>query len=147
MMNPKTAARSERSNWLERRLLPGPYATPLPAALESRQRLRRHSRYATRHLLIESPAFGWAVNISESGLCLESLTELVTGADYVFRLSYGSSFMTLPGRVAWSRLDRRETTREGGVEVYRTGIEFSREGSSRSWPETVERLTGVTLHA
>ncbi len=147
MMNPKTATRSGRSSWLARRHFPGPGTTLTQVALQSREPLRRHTRYATRNLQVESPLYGWAINISESGLCLESLTELVTGAEYVFRLRYGSKFMSLPGQVAWSRLDRTEMTRKGGVKVYQSGIELALDESGNNWLDAVERLTGVTLRA
>ena len=146
-MNPKTATRSGRSGWLARRQFPGPGTTLTQVALQSREPLRRHTRYATRNLQIESPVYGWAINISESGFCLESLGELVTGAEYVFRLSYGSRFLSLPGRVAWCRLDRTEMTRKGSVKVFKTGIELALEGSSEAWLDAVEQLTGATLRA
>lgn len=147
-MNPKTmSARSGRSNWLARRHFPGPHTTLTQVALQSREPLRRHTRYATRNLQIESPVYGWAVNISESGICMESLSELVSGAEYVFRLSFGSKFLSLPGQVAWCRLDRTEMTRKGGVKVYQTGIELALDGSRQSWLEAVEQLTGATLRA
>ena len=146
-MNLKTATRSGGSNWLARRHFPGSRTTLTRMALESREPLRRHTRYATRNLQIESPVYGWAVNISESGVCLESLSEPVNGAEYVFRLRYGSQFLNLPGRVAWSRLDRTEMTRRGGVKVYQSGIELDLEESHASWLETVEQLTGATLRA
>ena len=131
-MNPKTATRSGRSHWLARRHFPGPSTTLTQVALQSREPLRRHTRYATRNLQIDSPVYGWAINVSESGLCLESLAELVTGAEYVFRLRYGSQFLSLPGRVAWSRLDRTEMTRKGGVKIYQTGIALALEESSEN---------------
>ena len=147
-MNPKSnATRSGRSHWLARRHFPGPRTTLTQVALQSREPLRRHTRYSTRNLQIESPVYGWAINISQSGLCLESLSELVAGAQYVFRLRYGSRFLSLSGKVAWCRLDRTEMTRKGGVKVYQTGIELSLEESGESWLEAVEQLTGATLRA
>lgn len=146
-MDPKTATRSGHNNWLARRHLPRPAATLPEIPLASREPLRRHTRYATRNLQIDSPVYGWAVNISESGLCMESLAELVNGAQYVFRLRYGTQFLSLPGRVAWSRLDRTEMTRKGGVQVFQSGIELGPEGSSEPWFDVVEQLTGVTLRA
>ena len=147
-MRPKTTATlSERSGWLARRHFPGPRTTLTQVALQAREPLRRHTRYATRNLQIESPVYGWAINISRSGLCLESLSELVDGARYVFRLRYGTRFLNLPGRVAWARLDRTEMTRKGGIEVYQAGIELGLEESGQVWLDAVERLTGVNLHA
>ena len=147
-MNPKTTAtRSGRSGWLARRRFPGPRTTLTQVALQSREPLRRHTRYATRNLQIESPVYGWAINVSQSGVCLESLSELVTGAEYVFRLRYGSKFLSLPGRVAWCRLDRTEMTRKGGVKVFQAGLELGLEESGELWLEAVERLTGATLRA
>ena len=147
MMNPKTATRSGRSHWIARRHFPGPRTTLTQIALQSREPLRRHTRYATRNLQIDSPVYGWAVNISQSGLCMESLAELVAGSEYVFRLRYGSKFLSLSGRVAWCRLDRTEMTRKGGVKVYQTGIELALQESGESWLEAVEQLTGATLRA
>ncbi len=147
-MNPKsTAIRSGRSSWLARRDFPGPNTTLTQVALQSREPLRRHTRYATRNLQIESPAYGWAVNVSQSGLCMESLSELVSGARYVFRLRYGARFLSLPGRVAWCRVDRTEMTRKGGVKVHQAGIELALDESGEAWLEAVEQLTGTTLRA
>lgn len=147
MMNPKTGTRSG-AHWLARRHFPGRRTTLTQVALQSREPLRRHTRYATRNLQIDSPVYGWAINVSQSGLCMESLAELVTGAEYLFRLQYGSRFLSLPGRVAWSRLDRTEMTRKGGIKVFQTGIELALEESGDScWLETVEQLTGATLRA
>jgi len=147
MMNPKTATRTEGSNWLARHDFPGPRTSLTQVALQLREPLRRHTRYATRNLQIDSPVYGWAIDISESGLCMESLTEMVAGAEYVFRVRYGSSFLNLSGRVAWSRLDRTEMTRKGGVKVYRTGVELALDESGESWLDTVEQLTGAVLRA
>ena len=146
-MNPKTSIRSGRSSWLARRHFPGPRTTLTQVALQSREPLRRHTRYATRNLQIESPVYGWAVNVSESGLCMESLSELVTGAEYIFRLRYGAQFLSLTGRVAWCRLNRTEITRKGNVKVFQTGIELALEGSGEAWLDAVEHLTGATLRA
>ena len=146
-MNPKRATPSGRSHWLARSHFPGPRTTLTQVALQSRDSLRRHSRYGTRNLQIDSPVYGWAINISESGLCLESLSELPTGAGYVFRLRYGANFLSLPGRVAWCRPVRTEMTRQGGVKVYQTGVELTLEESSASWLDAVEQLAGVTLRA
>ena len=147
-MNPKTnATRSGRSSWLARRHFPGPHTTLTQVALQSREPLRRHTRYATRNLQIESPVYGWAINISQSGLCMESLSKLVRDARYVFRFRYGTQFLNLTGRVAWCRVDRTEMTRKGGVKVYQAGIELALKDSGESWLEAVEQLTGTTLRA
>lgn len=147
-MNPKaTAIRSGAPGWLARRRFPGPRKILSQVALESREPLRRHTRYATRNLQIESPVYGWAINVSESGLCLESLSELVSAGRYVFRLRYGARFLSLPGRAAWCRLDRTEMTRKGGVKVYQAGIELALEESGEAWLGALERLTGATLRA
>jgi hypothetical protein len=147
-MNPKTnTTRSGGAHWLSRRDFPGRGTTLTQVALSSREPLRRHTRYATRNLQIESPVYGWAINISESGLCLESLAELVAGAEYLFRLRHGASFLSLPGRVAWCHRDRTEMTRKGGVEVYQAGIEIALQDTSPPWLNAVEQLTGVTLRA
>jgi len=147
-MNPKTVtARSESSSWLARCTISAPPTTLTQAALRPGEPQRRHTRYATRNLQIESPVYGWATNISEAGLCVESLSELVCGAEYVFRLHYGSRFINLAGRVTWSRLDRTEITRQGCLKVYQTGIELALDGSSETWLAAVERLTGASLRA
>lgn len=147
-MDPKTTfTPSERSPWLARRHFPGPRTTLTQIALRSREPLRRHTRHATRNLQMESPVYGWAINISQSGLCLESLSKLVAGGRYLFRLRYGTRFLSLPGQVAWCRLDRTETTRKGGVKVYQTGIELTLDASAEDWLEAVETLTGTTLRA
>jgi hypothetical protein len=144
-MNFKTTSTGQVT-WFGRRQYSGARSTPARAAHEVRVPLRRHSRHATRNLQLESPVFGWAINVSESGLCLESLSELVIGGEYVFRLRYGTRFLNLPGQVVWSSFDRTEMTRKGVVKVYQTGIELAPE-TEEAWLETVEKLTGATLRA
>lgn len=143
-MKPQATDAIQRTGWLGRRhgaarlrrdLITLPVAEPK----------RRHSRHATRNLQIESPVYGWAVDVSESGLCLESVTALLAGAEYLFRLRYGGNFLSLPGRVAWGRLARIETTRRGRVLVYRAGVELAIEGAESEWIRAIERLTGAAL--
>jgi hypothetical protein len=85
---------------------------------------RGQLRFAARALEVQSPVFGQAVELSAGGLRLESRSRLVTDARYVFRLSYGTRFLNLPGRVAWSELHRVETSERGRRAVYQTGVEL-----------------------
>ncbi len=117
----------------------------LPLALQPREPRRRHSRHATRNLQVDSPVYGWVINFSEAGLCFESLSELVTGPHYIFRLSYGTTFLHLPGRAIWSRFHRTQPTRKGTVSVYRTGIELAVDDSSVDWQQAIARLTGTAF--
>ena len=142
-MNPKTTQQPSRT-WLARHKRQTKQDL---IALQLDEPRRRHSRYATRHLQVESPCHGWVFNVSQSGLCLESLVELVEGAEYTFRLRYGASFLNLNGRVIWSRLDRTETTRRGRIAVCRTGIEIEPGEATSSWLGALDKLTGVALRA
>ena len=75
---------------MARRHFPGPRTTLTQVALQSREPLRRHTRYATRNLQVDSPVYGWAVNISQSGLCMESLAELVAELDQARTIAAGA---------------------------------------------------------
>ncbi len=116
-----------------------------PVALQAHEPRRRHTRYGTRHLQIDSPARGYVVNFSETGLCFDTPAKLLDGAGYVFRLSYGSRFLHLPGRVIWSRLERSQRTRRGVVQVFRTGIELAAGEPTDDWRRLIGELTGTSI--
>ncbi len=103
---------------------------------------RRQARFAAHGLSVDSPVFGRAVEVSASGLRLESLVDLVVGAGYVFRLSHGCRFLNLRGRVAWSRLDRIEVTRQGNRRIFQAGIEL--EPGQEALPAPPARVVTVT---
>ncbi len=108
---------------------------------------RREVRFGVRGLLTHSPVFGQAVEVSASGLRLESYSALVVGGRYVFRLNYGARFLNLPGKVAWSRLARFEPTSQGRRAVHEAGIELDAGQDERRWRSALANRACVALGA
>ena len=76
---------------------------------------------------------------------LESVSRLVVGADYVFRLNYGARFLNLPGRVAWCRPHRIEITERGTRTIYWTGIELSPSEPDPRWRAALADRAGTAV--
>ncbi len=106
---------------------------------------REQLRFATRTLEIQSPVFGRAVEVSAGGLRLESCSQLVTDARYVFRIAYGARFLNLPGRVAWSLLHRIEISEAGRRAIYQTGVELDCDEASSPWPAAFANRARVAV--
>ncbi len=90
-------------------------------------RERRHPRF---HVHDVTGSFAYAVqarvlNISLSGLAVETPTQLQVGRGYSFRLGRAQVSVLLEGHVVWCHLARTER-RSGGdvIPVYRAGISF-----------------------
>lgn len=119
---------------------PADVVLPLPSR-------RRRVRFGVRGLQVQAPVFGRVIEASERGLRLESPSPLVPGSAYVFRLSYGSRFLELPGRVVWSRLDRFEGTRRGPRAIFHAGIELEPGEAEPGWRAALAERAGVALGA
>lgn len=83
-------------------------------------------RYVTRKVALESPIRAAVVDVSESGMGLESGDPLRVSASYVFRVRLGRRDLGLPGKVEWCRLTgTRRRKGDPYATVYRAGVSFS----------------------
>ncbi len=114
-------------------------AEPLPA--ENRRLRRRHRRFPTSQIRVDSPIAATVLNISESGIALEMSAKLMVGGSYFFRLRHGSKILSVPGTVEWCRMTATPTGEGESKLVYRAGVAFSESRSSRAWRDALSRLT------
>jgi hypothetical protein len=108
---------------------------------------RTQERYATRDIAVEFPIGAAVVDVSESGMGIESNQQLRVGADYVFRVQMGVKSFGLPGKVEWCRFAR--TKGLGGVEyaaVYKAGVSFAHGPAQETWSEALGRLISSGAH-
>jgi hypothetical protein len=99
---------------------------------------RRVTRTAVRYLRFYSPIPGTILNLSETGMCLETVAELPVEAEYLFKVRWASMLFTVKGRVEWSRLRSPLSSSMGtSLNLYRCGISFA----NPLREETLEFLT------
>lgn len=109
-------------------------------AFERRRRSRRaQARYAIREVCVDYPVEGRVVDVSESGMGIESSKQLMVGSIYIFRVSRNGQRLSLPGRVEWCRLTRTRTSRLQTLPLYRAGVAFTESPSKRAWQEAIHR--------
>jgi len=102
---------------------------------------RVQARYATRDIAVEFPIGAAVVDVSESGMGIESNQQLRVGADYVFRVQMGAKSFGLPGKVEWCRFARSKGI--DGKEyaaVYKAGVSFAHGPAQETWCEALGRL-------
>ena len=89
---------------------------------------RRHPRLTLRHTAIRnSLVVGKVINLSLSGLALESSSGLRTGSRHTFRMALGERHYSIEAEVRWCRLRRTVDQRPGEVlPIFQTGLELSR---------------------
>jgi hypothetical protein len=89
---------------------------------------RHHPRLTLRHTRIRNGLLvGRVINMSLSGLALESSTGLRIGSRYTFRMVLREHPFTIKGEVRWCRLTRTVEKRPGEVvPIFRAGLAFNR---------------------
>lgn len=104
--------------------------------------IRLQPRYATREIQLEFPVRGQVVDVSETGIGLESPQKLIVGASFTFRVRNRSKTLCLPGRVEWCRLTGTRTG-EGGevIPVFRSGVAIDDCLSRRAWQGALRQIT------
>ena len=136
MTRTSTHVGSERSFDQAQTHVPSTLPAEAPRLFAAR---RSQARFLVRRVELLSPVFGAVIEVSAAGLQLESAAPLFTGASYVFRLSVGGRFLSRPGRVAWSRLDRFESTGRGTRPVFQAGIDLEAAPGARAWRSALAR--------
>ena len=106
-----------------------------------RTKVRSKQRYATEGLVVEFPIGAAVLDISDSGMGIESNKQLRVGASYVFRVQMGTASFGLPGKIEWCRFTGTRGT--GGAEqeaVYKAGVSFSGGPAQENWSTALRRL-------
>jgi hypothetical protein len=102
---------------------------------------RGQQRYAAEDIAVEFPIDAAVVDVSESGMGIESGQQLRVGADYVFRVQMGDQSFGLPGKVEWCRF--AGTKAADGAEravVYKAGVSFAHGPAQEAWCEALAGL-------
>lgn len=89
---------------------------------------RDHPRLTIRHTGIRNGLLvGRVINMSLSGLALESTTGLRTGSSHSFRVALGEKPFKIDAEVRWCRLTRTVGGASGDVvPIFRAGLAFTR---------------------
>lgn len=99
--------------------------TPRPT---SRRRLlrRRYLRHEATEIELHSPGFGGRVlNVSETGLAIETNSRPVVGKSYRFELADSKTTVAAVARVRWCVLRRTAPAEDGDVlPIYFAGLKF-----------------------
>lgn len=108
---------------------------------------RAQARYATRDIAVEFPIGAAVLDVSESGMGIESNQQLRVGADYVFRVQMGPKSFGLPGKVEWCRFTRtRGIDGRDRAAVYKAGVSFAQGPAQETWSEALSRLISSGAH-
>ncbi len=102
---------------------------------------RTSQRFATRDIAVEFPIGAAVVDVSDSGMGIESCEPLRVGSDYVFRVQLGKRSIGLPGRVEWCRFSgTRDTAGADRSAVYKAGVSFAGGEARESWGLALQSL-------
>ncbi|MCH7665727.1 MAG: PilZ domain-containing protein [Acidobacteria bacterium] len=85
---------------------------------------RENLRWTPKELRVEVPMPSKLVNMSISGMAVESNRGLPVGGSWIFRVGTDAIAYEIPGKICWCRLQRTVKI-DGEVRpIYRTGVEF-----------------------
>lgn len=102
---------------------------------------RASQRYSTRDFAVEFPVGAVVVDVSESGMGIESSKQLRVGASYVFRVQMGEKSFGMPGKVEWCRFaGTHGTIGADPAAVYKAGVSFSSGPARKSWSVALKNL-------
>ncbi len=102
---------------------------------------RSSQRYRTTDLAVEFPIGAAVVDVSDSGMGIESSHQLRVGASYVFRVQVGEESFGMPGKVEWCRFAGSNGTKGADpAAVYKAGVSFASGPAKQSWSSALERL-------
>ena len=109
--------------------------------IQSGEEPRAAQRYATKDFAVEFPIGAAVVDVSESGMGIESSRQLRVGASYVFRVQMGSKSFGMPGKVEWCRFaGTNGTIGADNTAVYKAGVSFSSGPAKETWSTALQRL-------
>jgi len=85
---------------------------------------RENLRWTPKEVRVEVPMPSKLVNMSISGMAVESNRGLPVGGSWIFRVGTDAIAYEIPGKICWCRLQRTVKI-DGEVRpIYRTGVEF-----------------------
>ncbi|MGB5161919.1 MAG: PilZ domain-containing protein [Thermoanaerobaculia bacterium] len=93
-----------------------------PALSDRHDRPRDHPRHKVDRVSLEEPIKGRIVDLSESGLGIESSQQLEVLGRYVFRLSTGKARPEFLGEVRWCKLESLGSRDGKKAPIYRAGV-------------------------
>ena len=109
--------------------------------LQSGEEPRSTRRYATKDFAVEFPIGAAVVDVSESGMGIESNRQLRVGASYVFRVQAGAKSFGMPGKVEWCRFAGTDGAAGGEHSaIYKAGVSFSIGPARENWASALQRL-------
>ncbi len=94
---------------------------------------RENHRWSLDNITVEVPVPSRLLNMSVSGMAVESNRGLPVGGSWVFRIGNGSFAYDIPGKVRWCRLNRTVKIAEEIRPIYRTGVAFDRRLEGRAF--------------
>ena len=109
---------------------------------KDRQVARRgYPRYLAKTLWTESPVPARIIDLSVSGMCIESLESPQSEKPISFTIVNGEERFSVPARVQWCRLVATDKVREGErMAVYRAGAEFLEDLPRRTLEQLLNTL-------
>lgn len=94
---------------------------------------RENLRWTLPDVTVEVPVPSRLLNMSVSGMAVESNRGLPVGGSWVFRIGNGAFAYDIPGKVRWCRLDRTVRVSEEVRPIYRTGVAFDSRLTGRAF--------------
>lgn len=85
---------------------------------------RENLRWTLEDVTVEVPVPSKLINMSITGMAVESNRGLPVGGSWVFRVGNGAFAYDIPGRVRWCKLDRTVKIADEVQPIFRTGVAF-----------------------
>lgn len=85
---------------------------------------RENLRWTPTDVRVDVPMPSKLVNMSVSGMAVESNRGLPVGGSWVFQVGAGSISYEIPGKICWCRLQRTVKIDDEVRPIYHTGVEF-----------------------
>jgi len=110
---------------------------------------RQNLRWTPKEMRVEVPMPSTLVNMSISGMAVESSRGLPVGGSWVFRVGTAAVAYEIPGKICWCRLQRTVKIHDEVRPIYRTGVEFDDQLSGKAFdffgPAALEAGTATSL--
>ncbi len=98
-----------------------------------RRENRQNLRWTLKDVRVDVPVPSKLVNMSVTGMAVESNRGLPVGGSWVFRVGTDAWTYDIPGKVCWCRLERTIRVDDDVRPVYRTGVEFDDKLSGKAF--------------
>ena len=102
---------------------------------------REPARRRVRYLRCYSPVPGTIIDLSDRGMCVETVAEILAGSEYTFRIRHSSLLFSLRAEVKWSRyLSTLSESAGKSLCFFRAGVEFSQNSPDRELAALLKEL-------